>query len=481
MQTTKVDTVVHGGLVVTSTHAYEGSIAIKGETIAIVGPFEMMPPADNYIDVTGKYVLPGAIDAHCHFENSDVVNIDDWTIGPMAAAYAGVTTLIPFAHWNLDIAKTLPHAIEHKLKEVTPQVVLDFGLHFFFPNNPTALEGLSNGIREAARMGVNSIKMMMAYKKRGIISRDDRIAKVMEQVADNGGILMLHCESGDVIDYLEEKAIAEGKIHPRHFPSTVPAWSEEEAVNRAVLLGSMTGCTTYVVHLSTIGGLERIKQAQSLGQRIWTETCPQYLLLDADEAMERFGPYVKIGPSLRSLTEGHHEALWRGVAEGYISAIATDHSPKLAEDKEPGWENIFLRPDGQPVPWGAPQLETFIPLVYSEGVVKRGLPLTWMARVVAENPARMFGIYPRKGVIQPGADADLLIIDPEATNTIRASDHYGKAGMTPFEGWEVQGWPWMTLLRGRVLLNKGELEQKPGYGQFLAAGDPVPPISGRVD
>ena len=136
MQTAKVDTVVHGGLVVTSTHAYAGSIAIKGETIAIVGPFEMMPPADNYIDVTRKYVLPGAIDAHCHFENSDVVNIDVWTIGPMAAAYAGVTTLIPFAHWNLDTDKTLPHAIEHKLEEVTPQAVLDFGLHFFFPITP---------------------------------------------------------------------------------------------------------------------------------------------------------------------------------------------------------------------------------------------------------------------------------------------------------------------------------------------------------
>ena len=375
----------------------------------------------------------------------------------------------------------LPHAIEHKLEKVTPQAVLDFGLHFFFPNNPAALEGLSDAIKESARMGVNSLKMMMAYKKRGIISRDDRIAKVMEQVADNGGILMLHCESGDVIDYLEEKALAEGKTHPRHFPSTVPAWSEAEAVNRAVLLGAMTGCTTYVVHLSTLGGLERIKQAQSLGQRIWTETCPQYLLLDADEAMERFGPYVKIGPSLRSATEGHQEALWRGTAEGYISAIATDHSPKLAEDKEPGWENIFLRPDGRPVPWGAPQLETFIPLVYSEGVVKRELPLTWMARVVAENPARMFGIYPRKGVIQPGADADLLIIDPQATNTIRAADHHGKAGMTPFEGWEVQGWPWMTLLRGRVLLNQGKLEQKPGYGQFLAAGDLIPPIGGRVN
>jgi len=480
MSSARVDTIIHGGLVVSSTHASQASVAIKGEKIAIVGPHDLMPPADQYIDASGKYVLPGAIDVHCHFENSDVVNIDDWTIGPMAAAYAGVTTLVPFAHWNLAKYPKLPEAITAKLEEVTPQAVLDFGLHFFVPNQPAALEGLPDAVREAMSLGVNSFKMIMAYKKRGIICRDDHIAKVMEAVAPRGGIVMLHCENGDAIDYLEEKALAEGCTHPRCFPSTVPPWTEEEAVNRAILLGNMTGCITYVVHLSTQGGLELIKQAQARGQRVWTETCPQYLLLDADDAMERFGPYVKIGPALRRASEGHQEALWRGTAEGYISAVATDHSPKLQEDKDPGWKNVFMRPDGRPVPWGAPQLETFVPLVFSEGVVKRGLPLTWMARVVAENPARMFGLYPRKGVLQPGADADVLIIDPSARAIIRAADHHGKAGMTPFEGWEVQGQPVMTLLRGRVLLNHGVLEQKPGYGQFLSGGEPLPPIAGRA-
>jgi dihydropyrimidinase len=481
MKSMKVDTVIQGALVVSSTHASEASVAISGEKFALIGPHELMPPADTYIDATGKYVLPGAIDVHNHFENSDVVNIDDWTIGPLAAAHAGVTTLVPFAHWSLAKQKSLPEAIAAKLEEVTPQAVLDFGLHFFVPNQPAALDGLSDGIGQARRMGINSFKMIMAYKKRGIICRDDHIAKVMECAAAHGGMVMLHCENGDAIDYLEEKALAEGCTHPRCFPSTVPPWTEEEAVNRAILLGNLTGCLTYVVHLSSRGGLELIKQAQSRGQRVWTETCPQYLLLDADDAMERWGPYVKIGPALRRAAEGHQEALWRGTEEGYISAIATDHSPKLPEDKEPGWKNVFIKPDGRPVPWGAPQLETFIPLVYSEGVVKRKLPLTWMARVVAENPARMFGLYPQKGVIQPGADADVLIIDPKPKTTIRAADHHGKAGMTPFEGWEVHGQPWMTLLRGRIVLNQGKLEQKPGYGKFLAAGDPVPPIGGRAN
>ena len=481
MTTAKVDTVIQGGLVVNATHASEASVAITGEKIALVGPHELMPPAENYIDATGKYVFPGAIDAHCHFENAEIVNIDNWTTGPMAAAHAGVTKLIPFAIWNFAKTKSLPANIADKIDEVAPQSVLDFGLHFILPNQPASLEGLTDAVGEAARMGVDSYKMFMAYKKRGIICRDDHIAKVMESVAAHGGIVMLHCENGDVLDYLEDKFLAEGKIHPRDFPSAVPPWTEEEAVNRAILLGHTAGCITYVVHLSTRGGLERIKQAQSMGQKVWTETCPQYLLLDADDAMERFGPYVKIGPSLRRAHEGHQAALWRGTAEGYVSAIVSDHSPKLPADREPGWKNIFLKPDGKPVPSGTPEIETLVPLVYSEGVVKRGFPLTWMARVIAENPARMFGLYPRKGVIQPGADADFLIVDPKARATIRAADHHGKAGMTPFEGWEVQGWPWMTLLRGRVLMNQGQVEQKPGYGQFIPRGVPVPPIAGRVD
>src|SRR5439155_25532108 len=149
---------------------------------------------------------------------------------------------------------------------------------------------------------------------------------------------------------------------------------------------------------------------------------------------------------------------WRGTAEGYISAIATDHSPKLPEDKEPGWNNVFMRPDGKPIPWGAPQLETFVPLVFSEGVVKRGYPLTWMARVVAENPARIFGLYPRKGVLRPGADADLTIWDPNPEWTIQQSHHLSVAGFTPYEGWAVRGRAWMTLVRGQVVLTpRGEL------------------------
>lgn len=471
MQGNRVDTVVHGGLVVSATTAYEASVAIKGEQITAIGPLEAMPPADSYIDATGKYVLPGAIDCHVHLGA-----VDDWSNGPVAAAHTGLTTIIPFASYEGASQGKLVDVVNRLVEDASAQSVVDFGLHFILTNDPTTTEGLP----EAMQAGVTSFKMFMAYKKRlNRMCSDSHILKVMETVGAHGGVVQLHAENGELIDYLEDKAIAEGRVRPTDFPATAPPIAEEEAVARAIVLGRVANCPTYIVHLSTKGGLERIVQAQSEGQLIWTETCPQYLLLTEDE-MERLGPFAKIGPPLRPADMVNQNALWEGSAQGYISTIGSDHSVHPKEGKDKGWDNIFVGSDGQPVPFGAPSLETLVPLAYSEGVVKRGLPIWWMARTLAENPARIFGLYPRKGVIRPGSDADLLIWDPNAERTIHAADHFGRAGFTPYEDWKVHGAPWMTLLRGKVLLKDGRLEQEPGYGQFLPAGGPVPPIAGRV-
>ena len=280
-------------------------------------------------------------------------------------------------------------------------------------------------------------------------------------------------------DYLENKAIAEGRIAPPHFPATCPDWSEEEAINRVIKMGALTGASVYVVHLSTQLGLERIKQAQAQGQRVWTETCPQYLLLN-EQAMERWGPLAKMGPPLRRADGPDREALWGGLAQGLHLQRGQRPRAPLPEGQGARVEEHLRRSRGPVHSVRRPGLETVMPLAYSEGVVKRGLPITWLARVMAENPARIFGLYPRKGVIRPGADADLLIIDPEPDGTIRVADHHGMAGWTLFEGWNLRGRPWMTLLRGRVLLNQGRLEQEPGYGRYLVRGRPVPPLGGPV-
>jgi len=467
----KVDTIVHGGLVVTSTSAIEAAVAIKGERIVAVGDPDTLPPADRYIEATGKYILPGAIDCHVHFGQ-----VDDWSVGPQAAAHAGLTTIMPFHVFDPVEGKTLTQVVHEVKEEGRAKSVVDFALHLVLTNRPEAL----NDLPEAFGLGVTSFKMFMTYKKRvNRMCSDAHILKAMEMITAHSGLLQVHAENGELIDYLEDKAIAEGRVRPTDYPATAPPIAEAEAINRAIVLAEIANCPLYIVHLSTKAGLEHIKQAQNQGQRVWTETCPQYLLL-TEEEMERLGPFAKIGPPLRSADMVNQNALWEGSAQGHISTIGSDHSVHPREAKERGWDNVFIAPDGRSIPFGAPSMETLVPLMYDEGVVKRGLPIWWMARVLAENPARLFGIYPRKGVIQPGSDADLLIWDPKPERTIHAADLHSRAGVTLYEGWKVHGNPWMTLLRGKVLLNNGKLEQQPGYGRFLTAGGPLPPLAGPV-
>ena len=471
MQANRVDTIVRGGRVVSATQAYDAAIAISGEKIVALGPEEVLPPADKYIDAEGKLVLPGLIDAHVHMDG-----YDNYANGSRAAALAGLTTLVPFGNYNFERDETLPTAINRIREEIDPIALVDFGFHMILQNRPSVL----NSLPEAMAMGVKSYKMFMAYAKRpGRMSDDQHICNAMQMVAAGGGVLQLHCESGNMIEYLESKLIGEGHVHPTDFLASRPDWAEEEAINRAIQMGAATNCPTYVVHLSTQLGLERIKRAQSLGQAVWTETCPQYLLLtDAELASQ--GPLAKIGPPLRAEGGPDGEALWRGLAQGYASVIASDHAPHPQEQKKLGWDNIFVTPEGTSVLFGSPGVETISALMYSEGVVKRGLPIWWLARVMSENPARIFGLYPQKGTIQVGSDADLLIIDPGADRVITANDHQSNAGYTLFEGWQVSGRPWMTLLRGKVLLNQGKLEQEPGYGHFVECGSPRTPIGGPV-
>ena len=462
-----VDTVIKGGIVAFSSNAFQSSIAIKGEKIVAVGDYSTMPKAKTYIDASGKFVLPGLIDSHVHIREKPG---DDWGITSKAAALAGLTTIIPFGEYKSDQKETLPESIERWKSEAGKESFVDYSLHYILSNTPYIVEGLN----QAMDMGVSSYKMFMTYDHR---VSDSFIANVMEIVGKNGGIVQLHAENGDVIEHLMNKSISLDKTKPTDFPATCPPWAEEEAINRGILLAKMTECPLYIVHLTTKIGLDRIIQAQLSGQQVWAETCPQYLLLD-ETALEKIGPFAKIGPPLRPADGLNQSALWNGLKNGYLSTIGSDHSPAPSDKKELGWDNIFRAPNGDAIPFGAPSIETLVPLIFSEGVVKREFPIWWMARMLSENPARIFGIYPKKGIIQPGSDADLLIIDPDSKSTITAKNHQSTTGYTPYEDWEIQGNPSMTFLRGNVLLNDGNLEQSPGFGNFISAGSPVPPIAG---
>ena len=246
----RVETIIGGGQLVSSSQVYTAAIAIAGEKIVAIGPEQLLPAADNYIDASGKFVLPGLIDCHVHLDGHD-----NYALGSLAAAHAGLTTLIPFGTYNLEGDETLPAAIGRSKEEVEASALTDFAFHFILQNRPSILQGLP----QAMEMGVKSYKMFMTYKKRPFrMCDDDYICQAMDLVASGGGVLQLHCESGNIIEYLENKLIEEGHTHPTDFPRACPDWAEEEAVNRAVKMAAATRCPTYVVHLSTQLGLATV-------------------------------------------------------------------------------------------------------------------------------------------------------------------------------------------------------------------------------
>ncbi len=465
----RVDTLLHNGTVVLRDSASRQDVAIRDGTIVAIGAADVMPDAERRIDLDGKIVLPGMIDAHSHF------TLDDWTQGPVLSAHGGITTTIPF----LVGTGSISDIVRQGLDDAGRNSVIDFAFHVIIWPDPDAdYRPLLAGIADGVALGCRSYKIFMGYRRAGRnLVTDDFLYSAMKEMRARGALPMVHAENADLIFALERDLIDQGKVTPEHYPASRPPIAETEAISRATDIARLAGSPLYVVHLTTPQGLEIIKAAASRGQSVYTETCPQYLLLTEAE-MSRIGPLAKIGPPMR--TPAELEGMWQGIRQGWIPIVASDHSPHPRELKEPGWTNIFYNDAGQPIPFGAPSAETIVPLMYSEGVVKRGLPVWWMARVLAENPARVFGLYPRKGVIAPGADADFTIIDPAGSTEFRATNMHSRTGYTPYEGWTLSGAIAMTMIRGQIVLQDGELKQNGGHGRYIAAGPTMAPIYGAV-
>jgi len=464
-----VDTVLHGGSVVLGACVRQQDVAIAGEKIAAIGSAETMPDAERVIDVTGTFVLPGLIDAHSHF------SYDDFARGTLLSAHGGITTTIPF----LGGSDSISDIIERGRAEASAGAVIDYAFHvILWPNPDSDYLRLIAGVRDGVARGVRSYKMFMGYRRFGRnLATDDFLYSAFKEMRSHGALPMVHAENADLIFALERELIADGKVTPEHYPASRPTICETEAISRACDLALAAGSPLYVVHLTTPEGLTVIQERRARGQPVYTETCPQYLLLTEAE-MQRIGPRAKIGPPMR--TAEQVDGMWRGVREGWIPIIASDHSPHDPALKEPGWRNIFYNDEGAPIPFGAPSAETIVPLLYGRGVVEGGLPVWWLARVMAENPARMFGLYPRKGVIVVGSDADVTVIDPNATTTFRAERMHSRTGYTPYEGWTVPGAPILTMVRGQVVLENGVLKQDRGFGSYVPAGPLLPPVYGPV-
>lgn len=437
------DLILRGGTVVTGEGMQRADVGIRGETVAAVEPDLQSAPAREVVVVTGMLVFPGIIDAHVH-----PVYLDSVEDCSRVAAYGGVTTLLHFAYART--GESLEKQVTRMLEDGLARSCLDFGLHGGLFDAPRQVPE----IPQVMRLGVRTFKFFLAYVKQGWYTDDYHLAMAMDILAQRGGMAMVHAENGGGIDYLEDKYLKDPTGSAQLFNATHPPALEEEAIFRAICMAEVTGCPLYIPHVSAARSLRPIRRALSQGQRLFAETCPQYLTLTQDIVAER-GALAKIGPPIRSAED--QTALWEALRDGTIQVVASDHAPK---DKDPHGD--FLEQ-----PYGAPQIETLLPVTYDWGVNRGWISAVRLVQVLCENPARIFGLHPRKGTIAVGSDADLVVFDPTQQFTISAQNQHSKARYTLYEGRAVLGWPVMSFQRGHRVLWNGEVVARPGQGRYV--------------
>ncbi len=447
------DTVIKNGTAVIDGHVVPADVAISGERIAAIAARGTALPTRTVVDATNRIVLPGAIDPHVHIRCFNDV-ADDFAAATRSAAFGGYTTLGIFVVGRL--GDSVGQFLDHFIDEGTRTSHVDFLLHCILR------PGDAGQVGQAFSRGIRTIKVFMAYLSLGQVMPDDELVRLMRDVARHQGILMVHAENGYLIDHLERQFRQEGKTTWEYFLPSRPALAEQEAIHRIIFYSDLTGSPVYVVHLSSREGLELIAEARRQGKPVFTETCPQYLTLTNDILREQ-GALAKIGPPLRS--QDHLDAMWEGLRSGVIHCLGSDHAPFTVETKR------TARYPDQPDDFfsayvGAPGVESMLSLTYSEGVVKGRISLEQWVACSSENPARRFRLYPQKGVLRVGSDADICIFDPQQRWTIKAAEMHS-VDYTNWEGWGVQGKPVMTFLRGRPLLASGELALAPGAGRHL--------------
>jgi dihydropyrimidinase len=437
------DLLLVGGTVVTGKGIRRADVGVRGETVAAVEPNLPRAATREVIDVTGKYVFPGVIDAHVHPVYMD--SVEDCS---RIAAYGGTTTLLHFAYART--GDSLLQKVEEMLADGVAHSLLDFGLHGGMFEASRQLQD----VPKVFEMGIRTFKFFMPYIKQGWTTDDYHLVKGMDILAGLGGMAMVHAENGGAIDYLEDKYLTGPDASAKYFNLTRPAAMEEEAVFRAIRMAEVTRCSLYIAHNTTARALRHIREAQEIGLPVYAETCPQYLTLTQDIIEER-GALAKIGPPIRTAED--RAGLWDALAQDIIQVVATDHAPKHKDVN-----GNFLEQ-----PFGSPQIETLLPLVYDGGVNTGRISVVRLAQVLCENPARIFGLYPQKGTVAVGSDADLVVFDPTREFTIRANNQHSNAGYTLYEGRSVLGWPEMSFQRGRRVLWQGEIAAEPGRGRFL--------------
>jgi len=454
----RFDTVVRNGTVVTATDTFPSDVGIAGGKITAIGQALPIENATKTMDAAGMLVMPGGIDAHTHLDMpfGGTTSADDFESGTIAAAFGGTTTLIDFAIQQK--GQSLRQAFETWMKKADRKAAIDYAFHCIITDlGSSQLEEMGALIRE----GVSSFKLFMAYP--GVLMVDDAtIFRAMSQASKHGGLICMHAENGGVIDVIVQKALAEGKRSPKYHALTRPTTAEGEATARAIALAEMAGSPVYIVHLSCNDALEKVREARDRGVPAYAETCPQYLYLSLDkmDAPGFEGAKYVFTPPLRE--KWHQEKLWQGLAQDTLQVVSTDHCPFcMKEQKELG------KDDFTKIPNGGPGIEHRLSLIYSGGVHGGRFSPNRFVQLVATAPAKLFGLYPRKGTIAVGSDADLVVFDTNAEQVISASTHHMKVDYSMFEGIRVKGLPKSVLSRGRTIIENGKFVGKAGSGEFI--------------
>lgn len=455
-------TLVRNGTILTATDRYEADLYIDGGVVSLIGR-RLTIPADRVVDASGLIVMPGGIDAHTHLDlpAAGTTSSDDFETGTVAAAHGGTTTIIDFA--TPEAGESLHRGLDAWKQRAAGKAVIDYGFHLAIRQFDEWTETEMD--RLVRQEGVTSFKLYMAYPGTMMVD-DGTLFRVLQRAAANGALIQVHAENGHAIDVLVRQALRDGRTAPRVHAETRPAAAEREATGRAIALAEMAGASVYIVHLSCAGALEAVREARHRGLPVFAETCPQYLFLsDAEYARDGFdAAKFVMSPPLR--TPSDQEALWQGLVRDDLQVVATDHCPFCMDDppqKQAG------RDDFSKIPNGAPGIETRLMLLW-EGVRQGRLTPHRFVEVTATNPARLFGLWPRKGTIAVGSDADLVLWDPEREVTLSAATLHMRVDYSPYEGRVVRGAPAVVLSRGDVIVDHGVFEGIPGRGEFLKRG-----------
>ncbi|MDA3793341.1 MAG: dihydropyrimidinase [Elusimicrobia bacterium] len=447
--------VIKGSRRVTGNGIKEADLLIKDEKIERIAPSVKTPPGAREIKADGLYTMPGIIDPHVHFElpayNSS--SEDDFYTGSRSAAAGGVTTFLDFAIPSED--QTMLERIKEKSESAAGKSIIDFSFHAQLTNfNDNKLKEME----EVAGYGIKSFKIFMPATE-GWGVDDAGIYRALEKSTELESLVLVHAENGELADFFTESLKKSGRVSVKDYPSSRPAFIEKEAVLRATLLASEAGAPIYICHLSSAKGMKELRRLKKEGNIIYVETCPQYLILTDELLKKRNGYLYACCPPVRKDADNYE--LWRGIFENDIDTIGTDHCP-FSKAKKSAQANDFTK-----IPMGLPGVENSLPVFYSEGVVKRDIEITKLVNLMSTNPARIHGLYPQKGSLKEGTDADIVIFNPRKKVKIKTRKLHSKCDWSPYENFKTKGSPEYTISRGAVVYEKGEFRGKKGRGKFL--------------